>query len=374
MVRTLNSELAGLFTPELIRRILYFIAVGDSLGLPFETCSREEIQVIVDGRNGRNVQDVLVDRYYPPDTNIIYAGCKTGTWSDDTELTLATMEGITYYLRNNGRDTGGKFVGLIGNISEQHVRALERSSRGWGKETTRAIQRYKADGDLVTCGLPDPQRPNSSGGGNGVAMKIAPLTTYLFWCRGYNVDDMLVPAVESIVREYANITHNSVLGRSQTLAMHVALWYVLSCQMPNSSFDPKEFWCLIVDAVKRAEPKDYTGDCISQRLYRILNLWEELPFMSYEEMIKRTGNGSFYVLESLSLALYLFARGPESIETLYRAVSLFGGDTNTVGAVVGALLAVYGEAELPDYLIEGLQRKEEIDVTVDAFCDASGIR
>lgn len=64
-----------------------------------------------------------------------------------------------------------------------------------------------------------------------------------------------------------------------------------------------------------------------------------------------------------------FLRKPHSIEALYDVISA-GGDTDTNGSMVGALLgALNGPNIFPDHLIEGLDQEKEIMLVANRFYD-----
>ena len=62
-----------------------------------------------------------------------------------------------------------------------------------------------------------------------------------------------------------------------------------------------------------------------------------------------------------------FVRNPLSIDALFDVVSA-GGDTDTNGSMIGALLgALHGTAILPAHLVDGLQDREAIIEVADQF-------
>jgi len=72
---------------------------------------------------------------------------------------------------------------------------------------------------------------------------------------------------------------------------------------------------------------------------------------SYEDAIEELGNGS-YVLEALSQALFIFLKTPSNPENvIIQAVNSYGnygGDTDSIGLIAGALAGAYnGEENIP---------------------------
>ena len=104
---------------------------------------------------------------------------------------------------------------------------------------------------------------------------------------------------------------------------------------------------------------------VSDRKFeRVLDLVQELLYEQADlnMAIRNIGNGS-YVFEALPLALFIFLSNIGSpMEGFWWAVNSygeFGGDTDSVGFIVGALTGAYfGESVFPRNLIEGLENSE----------------
>ncbi len=93
---------------------------------------------------------------------------------------------------------------------------------------------------------------------------------------------------------------------------------------------------------------------------RIENLLVEAQGL--ETAIETLGNGS-YVFEALPLSLYiLLSNSHMPLEALWQAVNSygdFGGDTDSVGFITGALVGAYAGVEVfPKHLIEDLENSE----------------
>lgn len=127
-------------TPDQVRGMLYGLAVGDALGVPYEFKSRGTFRC--DGMAGHGTHNR-----------------PAGTWSDDTAMTLATLHS------------------LIEN--------------GWNVDPTDLLARYRnwldagaytPDGEVFDCGFTCATAIRSDRGstgersqGNGSLMRIAPL-------------------------------------------------------------------------------------------------------------------------------------------------------------------------------------------------------
>jgi len=99
---------------------------------------------------------------------------------------------------------------------------------------------------------------------------------------------------------------------------------------------------------------------------RILDKVADLLMESadFETAINTLGNGTF-AFEALPLALYIFLSNVENPEeALYQAVNSygeFGGDTDAIGFLVGAMLgAYYGEDAIPYHLRENVENSQKL--------------
>ncbi|WP_457643340.1 ADP-ribosylglycohydrolase family protein [Persephonella sp.] len=85
---------------------------------------------------------------------------------------------------------------------------------------------------------------------------------------------------------------------------------------------------------------------------------------TYEEAIDEIGNGS-YALEAFSQALFIFLKTPEDPENVIinavNAYGNYGGDTDSIGLIAGALAGAYnGEEKLPAIWRTKLVKYKEI--------------
>ena len=134
----------------------------------------------------------------------------------------------------------------------------------------------------------------------------------------------------------------------------------------------EEFISSVVSASeqgKRYFPDTAGGDDLSVRLKQL----QELAAAETQQLVAACGGGSCYVYDSLPFSYAYFLKNPFSSEALIEVVNA-GGDTDSNGAMVGALLgALHGTDIFPQHLIDGLKGKEQIIDAVDRFCERFGI-
>lgn len=320
---------------EKIEGIFLGTAIGDALGLPVETYDRK---TIADGFG-------QIRSFLSPGAHKWYGGMPAGTVSDDTQLTLALAEAL---IASTEID--------MQKIADSLVAAYKESTLGWGGSTKEAVQRLIDGVHWSKSGQTgDPNR----GAGNGVPMRIAPLSVFAQKMQ-WN-DEKLA----EIVREISDMTHGTKVSAAAGLAQARAVAYCL--KVAPDEFSRDDFLSELISACRSVDPldEDPATSALKQR-FQLLACTES---MSDHEIIGAFGGGSCYVLDSLPFTYAFFLRNPGSIESLYEAVSA-GGDTDSNGAMLGALLgALHGREIFPQELREGLVEKEKIGAAMAAFAD-----
>ncbi|MCR5889881.1 ADP-ribosylglycohydrolase family protein [Hymenobacter sp. J193] len=296
-----------------IRAALLGLAVGDALGVPVEFQSRA----------ARRQDPVVAMRAYGTHNQ------PAGTWSDDASLTFCLAEAIA----------DGYTVGkLAENCCRWYYKNLwtpHGSVFDIGITTREAIQRLKADDDLILAG-----RTDEWSNGNGSLMRILPLAFYQ-------------PAASlasrfQLISEASAVTHGHIRS-------FVACWlylemarHLLAGQAPAAAYKllceeaPTQLLALNIPA----KEADQFERILSGRLPDIYVL---------------AINSSGYVLHTLEAALWCLLRYDTYAETVLAAVNL-GDDTDTTGAVTGGLAGLYyGEAAIPPEWLQVLARRADIE-------------
>ena len=273
------------------------LIVGDALGVPVEFKIRDKF----------HVDDMIGYGTYnqPP-----------GTWSDDSSLTLATMESI---VRKGEIDPAD----IIRNFS-RWLNYAEFTPYGKvfdvGGTTERAIRKF--DNQRITCGC-----GRKKGNGNGSLMRILPLA--------------LFPSSLHAVDEVSSLTHSHEISK-RACRLYVGTAEQLLKGRPIS-------YCL-----------DYSGIWVKEfdRIPKIYKL--------NRDEIKSTG----YVVDTLEAALWCVYHTRSYRDCVLTAVNL-GGDTDTIAAVAGGLAGIIygcgGESGIPDEWIAQIARKDWISDLCERF-------
>ncbi len=318
---------------EKIRGMFLGLAIGDALGMPFESKPYESLEKL------KRKSSFTRGRRQ-----------KLGTWTDDTQLSIAVAKAIL--------EAGAVDMEKVGKY---HVEAYDDTTAGWGSTTREAVKKIKDGTHWSKAG--DFDGAINRGLGNGPVMKAAPLAAYFALTKKF--DDFV-----KICVDFTAMTHQTSVAVSSCLAHVMALSECLENEYHK--FDTKAFVKKIVRAseIGRSYYSNTLGDDLTERLKTLIPLYEN-PKLLYDDkhIINEYGRGTCYVYNSLPFTYAFFMRSPFQYHSLIDVI-YSGGDTDTNGSMVGALLgALRGEEVFPSYLREKLDQGDEILALADNFCD-----
>lgn len=316
-----------------IKAMFLGIYIGDALGMPVETWTPAKIAATY----GR-VTDYLV-----PDGHKWFNGHKAGTYTDDTQLSMAVAEAIME--EPLSMDAQVKW----------HVAAFQETTAGWGNTTRDSIRRLANGAHWASSG-------SDKGVGNGVAMKIAPMGVCLW---NAQLDPKKLSAIIEQIVKINLMTHRTSVSTSAALAHAFAIYYC--CLLDDATkFDASTFQKMVLKASELGRqqfPETLTDD-ITARFETLF----EAPHDA-EKLIADFGGGSSYCYNSVPFSYGFFLQNPHSIECLFDVVNA-GGDTDSNGSIVGALLgALNGTHIFPQHLIDGLVEREKVLEVADRFAE-----
>ena len=280
-------------------------AVGDALGYPAEGLSRNRLGKLYPGRWRHRF---LFGR---------------GAVSDDTDHTVFVAQALLLYPGD----------------PELFARRLARSFRWWllglpvgiGRATLRAILR-------LWIGVP----PTGSGvdsAGNGAAMRAAVIGAR------FARDDV---ALEIYLAVQTRITHSD----RKALVGAIAVAYLAAWTIRDSLTARPDAERLL--AVLRSVPEaDAAWHGLVDRIAAALHA--ELTVEAFADSIDLSEGVTGYVYHTVPVAVYAWYRHFGNFEATLEAVLNCGGDTDTTGAIAGALAgAVVGEGGIPPDWIAGI--------------------
>ncbi len=230
------------------------------------------------------------------------------TFSDDTQLTLATCEAIL--------ERGHPSPDAIANRMLQWFLAGRVS--GIGSSTLKAMHDLAGNVHWALAGA-----RGERAAGNGAAMRIAPVA---FWL---NPD---VQRDRGVIRDIARITHHNEEAYIGALAVVLAIRAAARGRL----LGPAEIAADLPDSVVR----DY--------LLRVAARVDA----RFEDVASEIGT-SGYTPETVAVAVALASRMIErGIESAIFELNEFGGDTDTIGSIAGQIAgAALGSGNLPIHLL-----------------------
>ena len=295
------------------------VAIGDAMGMPSQTLSRDQIASSYGRITG--FRDAVAG--HP-----VSAGLAAGTITDDTEQSLL----LAHLLIDGG-----------GHVDAEHwARCLldwERSTRArglhdlLGPSTTRAI-------DALLRGVPASET-GRFGTTNGAAMRIAPLAIAV----AAQPLSVLVDAVEQTCR----VTHNT----SEAIASAAAVAAVVSAGIDGA--DVESAIPLALEAARMGETRGTpaTAGSVSLRIAQALALAAGAKGFEDVNAIAAEIGTSVAAIESVPMAFAILRLVQCDAWTAAVMSANIGDDTDTIGAIAcGMAGACGGAASLPQAAVD----------------------
>lgn len=302
---------------------IWGVIVGDALGVPVEFTSREE----------RRADPVVDMREYGTHNQ------PRGTWSDDSSMTLATVDSLKSIGDIDYKDIMDKFGAwcLYGDYTPFG------ELFDIGGATTRAIVNYGRGAEPTSAG-----GKSESDNGNGSLMRILPICLFMY----ERQKKVCTSEDESIyaVHTASALTHAHI--RSQ---MACGIYYFLVKAIIEKKGSIAERMQEGINSAYIYYRRDMSNLKELDNFNRMVDLSElkDVP----ENEIKSSG----YVVDTLEAAVWCLLNTDSFAECVLKAVNL-GDDTDTVGAVAGGLAGLYyGYDNIPTDWIEVIQKREWIE-------------
>lgn len=300
-------------------------AYADAKGLPYETKTKQQIIDLGGVATGLIAPDTHSPDF--PD----FKGAAVGSWSDDTQHTVAMMESLTKARSFNLQD-----------LATRLKKELERSSAGWGGATKRTIVQigeHMSDADLRTLG-------EAESNGCGPLMRVTPLV--VFNCH-YAPQDNAAERENNSIADSTTLTHHnahsfvSVLTHSEVLKDLIAVRGDARVSYSAwSASDHFEKWfdvnpMLSQKIVRAANSHDISGDVYD-------NESEAFASWSVQAVV-------YEVFDRMKQAPF---------KELIDAVIAEGGDTDSTAAIAAGLWVCANPEKDPEVDVFKLQQPERL--------------
>ena len=288
------------------------LALGDALGMPTQAMSPEQIRAVYGTITG------LVDG----DASQPYApGMPAGSVTDDTEQALLIAS-----LLVRGRGTSSGRVALDAGEFAHALLAWEDSMRERGSldllgpSTKAALERVRAGEDPLSVG--------GAGTTNGAAMRVTPI--------GIAMSTADLEAFADAVWSSCQVTHATRQGFQSAALVAAAVSFGIDAACSPSLDLRSLLWKALSYVDSLPERGAWTPDPdVVAATRRAMQLVANPASSSLACLVEQVGT-SVASAQAIPMAFALLARDP-SPQALLDAANI-GGDTDTIGAIAGAIL------------------------------------
>lgn len=306
-----------------IKNSIYGLAIGDALGVPVEFTSREE-------------------RKRNPVTDFVGYGSHNvpaGTWSDDTAMTLATLDSLAKG-HPDYDDIMSRFLRWLGKAEYTATGVVFDV----GMATQSALANYASGAAWHEAGM-----RGEYDNGNGSLMRILPAVFFAELSGRCGTDDEKLELIHNVSR----LTHahpRSLMGCGIYAFIVMELLKSPGKKSVQKGINrAREFY---------ASKEEYAGEMAVYRriLDEDMDVFARIP----ADEIRSSG----YVVDTLEAAVWCFLNTDSFYDCIVRAANL-GADTDTVAAVAGGLAGlVYDDLS---FLKEKLVRRDYLEELCDRF-------
>jgi ADP-ribosylglycohydrolase len=248
----------------------------------------------------------------------------TRAYTDDTDMTFALAESIVQLGKVDPKD-----------VAERFSRQCDLT-RGYGIGTIRAVLALRAGAEWHQVSRIVFEKGSF---GNGAAMRVSPVGLF------YHHD---LEALRKAALDQANITHTHPLGQWGAVMQATAVGYAI-LQDPEKHLRKEEMMVHLREML-------WPGPVEYQRaLNEMESRFNQEERFDAEDVVHCFGNGIEAHRSVPSACFIALTYSPNFQEAIRAAISL-GGDTDTIGAMVGAIIGGHGgEKRLPREWIEQLE-------------------
>jgi len=298
------------------------VAIGDTLGHPFEGVLRNEIH-----------SNFTVFEEFINTNKKLFT-----TYTDDTQLTIHTAKAL---VQGNGFN--------IDNFVREYVLWLEDPPIGPGYGCISSIQKLK-------YGISWEQATSNSGG-NGTVMRIAPIG--LFYCK--DLKELKSSAIKSSI-----ITHSHPAASAGAIVIARAIAFLID-KKPETKFSIDEFFNVIISSISDSQEEIWEEFIrILDKLKSNLDMPIEAGLIKFSQagvkspyFIEQYLGQAFvhpYAISTVICSIFIFLKRLSSFKDCIFELATAGGDSDTVGAIGGSLAgAYYGYNNIPIELAKMVQ-------------------
>ena len=289
---------------EFIKNTIIGFVVADALGVPVEFSSRESL-------NKNPLNDMIgYGTYNMPE----------GSWSDDSSMTLITLDVLSKY----GLNYDKLMNDFIKWYNEGYMTPTDKLF-DIGIATSNALHKRLANIPSLLCG-----GSGEYDNGNGSLMRIYP---FAILCLNKDKQQK-----QEIIFNASSLTHSHDISKWGCLLLTEYYIKIIN------GIDKFTAYLELCDEFINITPKCYNR-LLSKKIH-LLNIDE----------IKSSG----FIVDTIEAVFYTFLNNTNYKDTVLSAINL-GGDTDTIGAIVGGLSGAYFK-DIPN---EWINKLKKLDLILD---------
>lgn len=300
---------------------VFGFAIADAVGVPAEFKSRSFLKM-------------------HPITDMVGYGTHNmpeGTWSDDSSMTIATMDSINECQGIDYNDIMKKFC--------EWARDSKYTATGVffdiGISTSTALSKYIKGQNPTECG-----GKNIRDNGNGSLMRILPVVLFS------NSKNLSYEDEVKLINEISSLTHGHEISQ---LGCKIYADYVKGLLNGLSKSE----------SLENLQAIDYSQSYSLETIRYYQRILDGSIINIPEEQIKSSG----FVVDTLEASIWCTHNSESYEESVLKAVNL-GDDTDTVGAITGSINGIiYGYYKIPKYWRDNLKSKEYLLDVCNKFND-----
>lgn len=280
------------------------LAIGDALGFPADFRRREQIITAFDG----GIRDfvALHDPRWPPRPVIMGKTHPPGTYSDDTQMTIALAEGLLETRDDDDLDVrmnaiGRRFVAWSSSPD---------NDRAPGNACMTGCHAFARGVPWIMSGVADSK-------GCGSAMRVASIG--LLYAGAPE-------QLQTLSRAQSLLTHRHDAGVEGAAAAALLVALAMQRKSPQTMYD-----AIMAECAPRSP--DFAA-CLA-KVPRMLDLPPEIA-------LSNDGLGEAWVAEeAVASALWCFWRSPGDFERVVTTAATTDGDSDSIACIAGSIAGAY---------------------------------
>lgn len=318
--------------------VIYGQGVGDALGIAPEFKSAKAINTLWPDKDWPAV--------YQETRRMGSCHWKPGEWSDDTAQAICILDA---YLQGVEAERDPANHVDLQRVAQQFLHWATTDGRGMGNHTAKVFEHPFFALEPVLAASDVWEQSGKKSAPNGAVMR----TSYVGLLRPWDIK-----WTAAVAEEVASTTHADPRCLASAIAVSVAIAVLVDGGAAVDAFSAAVRYGMLLDVEVGRFIVD--GDLASLQLDEGMDGPRGSTFPPIGYTYKCLGAGFWALRHAQKQKATLSPQ--ENFASTLRSVIRAGGDTDTNGAVAGAMLGAYlGVEGIPPHLVTGLNPKSELD-------------